>query len=314
MVNTRRSFANKPSVDSRFGLHSDTWEKTHGLLEYIILTSMPSSFSRKQLYHAVKSFNMNLNMQTLYYHLEGRSGSSKPPVRRTRIGFISEGVLKTIKIHERKYKYAITKDRPYSDTLGLARLILRSKVFPLVYDLRDLPRKDLRFPELVQSYQLNSARGWKIKGRFDSDLQLVVLKHMLRAIFLSFVESDENIVESKCTRKLSKLDWALDPIRVAEPGRIRRMSEKNYATMIARVRDHLGINSIPSEMTHVGAAFLIDLEQLFATLRTTSGRRVLYDALSDSSEGYKNHVRHHKDIHEPLTYPKPPNRTWLRNT
>jgi hypothetical protein len=244
----------------------------------------------------------------LYHHLEGRRAYDRKPLP----GFVDEGRLKRLKLHSQKHLYQIALDMPYSNKLAITKMLWDSEIYPLMYDL-GLQTADQRFYEPVWAGEINPVPGWGVKGRLDSDLRRVVLKHLLRGIFLTFIESDANLEEDGGSFATQyKLKWVLDPGSVADPARLRRTSQKSYFRILEKVWTYLGVKSIPHKTTRTGALLMIDLNALFSVLHTREGRILLHEALQEASQHFKKHAKSIKKIHEPLVYPKLPKRSWLQ--
>jgi hypothetical protein len=187
-----------------------------------------------------------------------------------------------------------------------------SEICPLLYDL-DLRTADRRFYEPIWACEIDPVLGWGVKGRLDSDLRMVVLKHLLRGIFLAFLESDANLEEEGGSFPTQyRLRWVLDPALVADPVRLAKISQKSYFTILEKVWTYLGVKSVAHKTARTGAWFMIDLNGLFSALHTRHGRILLHEALQEATKRFKEHAESVKTTHEPLVYPKVPKRSWLQ--
>lgn len=244
----------------------------------------------------------------VYYHLEGREG----PTRKAQLGFVREGFLSRIVVHRQKCLYEMTIDRRHSSKIALARMLSNSKVIPLVYDL-GLQTPDRRFYEPISAYEIDPVPGWGVKGRLDCDLRRVILKHMLRGILLTFIESDANLEEDSGSFATQyRLKWVIDPGWLVDPIRLRRISQKHYFRMLERIWTYLGVKSVPHKTARTGALLMMDLNAIFSILRTAEGRSLVHEALQEANQRFKEHAKRIKKMHEPLIYPKLPRRTWLQ--
>ena len=288
------------------------FQDTHRLLQAFILMFMPPTFTVDEIHRCLASFGWNFSRESLYNHITGREkGNASEGFRKAHGGFLQEGLLEA-----RKRAYKIKVPRPsYSTKLLTFRTLRASNFSEMIYDL-NLQREDVRFDELAKAYEIDCVRGWRLKASFDSDLRIVVLKHLLRGVLLGFVESDANLEEIKETRSHTKwkMRWVLDPLYLVEPAKLREISEKDYSHIIQQVWERLEIKSVPNKSTNAGILVLIDLNSLYSTLHTQQGRKILIEALNEANEDYKQHLRHMKDLHEPLVYPKHFKPTWLRNS
>lgn len=231
----------------------------------------------------------------MYDHITGRGkGGESEGFRKTRVGFLREGILVS-----KKRSYEITVPRSiHSAKLTALRKLRASSFEELLYDL-NIDRLDVRFDQLVRSYEINHTRGWDSNGRLDFDLRLIVLKHLLRGIFFNFIEGNDNLEEGKIDGYQQRSKWILDPSYLIKPARLRKIPEKDYLRILNEIWKHLDVKTTPRKTTYTGILMLLDLNALYETLRTHQGRRILIEAFDEANEEYKHSLKRFRAIHDP---------------